>query len=63
MQLASETVSAKFGGRRGENRLQCVAFANSDNGLSSLFPHPSIPSLPSSLYKLSAAGECDQGII
>lgn len=63
MQLASETVSAKVGGRGGENRLQCVTFANSNYGLSSLFPHPSIPSLPSFLCKLSAAGECDQGII
>lgn len=63
MQLASETVSARFGGRGEENRLQCVTFANSNYGLSSLFPHPSIPSLPRFLCKLSAARECHQGII
>lgn len=63
MQLASETMSTKVGGRGGENRLQCVTFAKSNNDLSSLFPHPSIPSLPSFLCKLSAAGQCDQGII
>lgn len=63
VQLPSETMLAEVGGRGGENRLQHVTFANSNYGLSSPFPHPSIPSLSNFLCRDSAAGECDQGII
>lgn len=63
MQLASETMSGKVGGRGGEKRLQCVTFATSNYGLSSLFLHPSIPSLPNFLCRNAAVEECGQGII
>ena len=45
VQLTSETVSRGWEKRR-ENRLEHVTFANSNYGLSSLFSHPSLPSLP-----------------